>query len=143
MELNKLLTAFRSKAGFECTEHEIKPSQIRLIGRVPNAALRTWHQVVPRILKAHKPDWSVDISKAYFLKPDYRYAWRVLIGGRDLPGAVNALMNIIEGLDGQRTVTELTEFPLVGYDPKTRNAKPGERGGFGIDTPFLGPRGGR
>lgn len=134
-----LYAAMHEKVGAEVVDESIKGKQLLISLRIKKGSPTTmWLAIVEHLLvlasqelATHKPQWTIDISKHYFLKPDLKYTWRVIIKSDNLESHYEKLAKAILATKLQVTPTEITEIPLYG--------NPNRRAGGLTGTVAVGP----
>lgn len=133
-----IFDVLKQKAQFEVVEHTLSDTQLRVIGRIPEDAMRVnmnnWLIIIRELLRAQKggAPWTIDMSKQYFLKgPDGQekvvFGHRIIIQGQNVAQYFDGIVKIIRGTQ-QAAVSEVTSFPLPGAgmgrnDRDARNGK--------------------
>jgi hypothetical protein len=89
-----LLTVFHERVGAELIQgtENITETQVRFLMRVPKGPPTTrWLSIIDRMidlgdqqLATKAPEWTLDISKQYFRRPELRYGWRFIFQGKEL-----------------------------------------------------------
>ncbi len=109
-DVKSVIEVLHKKAGFETVNHEHKPNQLRLMGRVHTNMMGHWKLVMHTLLSSQDSGWKVDLSKNYFLRgTKVFYAWRIIVQGEDYDG----LVKVINGAPAPNRA-EIMEVPLVG-----------------------------
>ena len=123
MENTAITSALNQKSGFEAVSNKGTDKQLRLLGRVPNALLPTWLQLIQRLLSAAETaTWDLDVSKQYFLRGGKLvFGWRLIFQGEDLSTHFSSVVAIINSV--QRVQQVLDEVPL--YSNPNRNSLSG------------------
>jgi len=130
--------ALRIRGGFELvTEHNDR-NQLRLMGRVPRAAVGGWLLIVRHLLLASDV-WSVDVSKQYFIKGGKLvFGWRVLF---QFPESFlyDPIVSAINSAPKARIILE--EQPLMGArsDRNVPNSQNNGRGAQSSLNATIGP----
>ncbi len=124
----EVLNALKKSSGFSVLSSTETPSQLRLVGRVPNdkdgTSLKNWHAVIAALLQLTDLGWQVDVSKNYFLREGALvYAWRLIFQGDKLSENYDSIVQSIIVATPRR---ELTEYPLNA--PANRNVPANGRG---------------
>lgn len=150
----EIVTALQRKAGFECLSAEdggvtlVRGVQLRLLGRVPAAAEKSWKRVRNQIqlaVRAGKP-WTADISRWYFLlegTDQELFAWRILLQS---PGGAPIAEHFVDILSTITTVpvvptVDVMEFPIPVANQRNLNTAGGKRGAGAIGSVTIGKRG--
>ena len=113
----------RMRGGFERVNHQATPNQLRLLGRVRNPSTNSWILMVQHLLAASEKsggEWSIDISKQYFLRSGkVMFGWRVILQGADLMEKLPQIGQVVVGAPRARAIVEEQALPGVHGD---RNA---------------------
>jgi len=120
------LEAAMAQIGAEVVKTEEKGTTFRVWCRIPTKG-SVWSTVLREVLSRSGAEWSVDVSKSYFVKDgSIRFLWRLIFSG-DVGAATAAVVQCLDRSQGER---EVTSMPLVGrveyeFDPargKTKGA---------------------
>jgi len=127
-------------------------NQLRLSGRVNQSRTPSWLTTIELLaIAARKQDWSIDISKHYFV-PDplaevvesgaepingthVLVEWRIIVQAPNIAGHYGALAELIAKVQQPRS--ELMEVPL--HAPPNRNALKNGKGAQGTMSAKVGP----
>lgn len=130
--VDSIVSALSEKTGFDVVEKTDSSSQLRLLGRVAQASMPAWLELMEKVLGvADGAQWKADVSKVYLLKGGKLvYAWRVIFQSSDIENHHGAILNAIRGTT--EAPGELLEVPLFGYsstrfmdpDKSRRGARP-------------------
>lgn len=134
-----LYAALHEKVGAEVLNETLKGKQLNFMLRIKKGQSTTlWLAVVERLLTladAQKatgnPEWTLDISKQYFMKPDLKFGWRVILASAKLDELFASLAQEVLAARFQTQVTEIQEVQLHG--------SPNRRSGGYTDTVRVGP----
>ena len=134
-----IATALQRKAGFECLEDGgitvVRGVQLRLMGRVPQSAEKSWKRVrnqIQQAVRAGKP-WTADISRWYFLldgTDTELFAWRILLqaaGGADIEQHYADILSVISTVPVVAQV-DVMEFPIPAANRRDMSTAGGRRG---------------
>lgn len=82
----ELSQALLTRGGFEAVTTNVQSAQVRFFGRVPQNRMAEWKIIMHQLLRqSETAEWTVDISKLYFLRGGgLIYGWRLLLGGAPL-----------------------------------------------------------
>ena len=145
----ELIRVLQQKGGFECLEDGgctfVRGVQLRLLGRVPQVAEKSWKRVrnqVQLAVRAGKP-WTVDISRWYFLLDGTEqelFAWRLLFqvpGGADIEQHLPDILATVTTVPVVPTV-DVMEFPIPAASRRDLSTAGGKRGVVAVtDRGFL------
>jgi hypothetical protein len=134
-----LYAALHEKVGAEVLNEAQKGKQLNFSLRIKKGASTTlWLAVVERLLTLANeeltkadPSWTLDISKQYFMKPDLKFSWRVILKSDAMPELCDALAKEVLAAKLQQQVTEVQEVNLHG--------SPNRRSGGYTGTVPVGP----
>jgi hypothetical protein len=92
--LSNLLKVLQERVSSEVIPgtETITDSQVRVLLRVPKGPTTTrWLQIINRLLElgdeqvaTKNPQWTIDISKQYFRRPDLKFGWRLIFQGKNM-----------------------------------------------------------
>lgn len=123
-----LYAALHEKVGAEVLNESLKGKQLNFMLRIKKGQSTTlWLAVIERLLtladaqKANgNPEWTLDISKQYFMRPDLKYGWRVILQSTKLDELFEPLAQEVLASKTQAQVAEIQEVPLHG-NPNRRS----------------------
>lgn len=139
MTVDELVQIFRTRSGFEVVDHSATPKQVRLFGRVGKGAMKQWLLIVHRLLTLKdSADWSVDISKQYFLRSgQVMFGWRLIIQAEVVE---DHLADVVQGVLGApKLQAVVSEQPLVGTSIHRNTLSPGGKGAQSVISAVVGP----
>lgn len=116
--LGNLYAALRNKAGVIPAEENLGKGRLQILARLNADKMPNWQVVMQRLKKAEfQAEWSIDISKTFFLKnhsPNNPlvHGWRIIIKSADMETALEHLTKAITASPNARV--ELEEVPLPG-----------------------------
>lgn len=145
----ELQASLRAKAGIVPAEESRGKGQLKLLCRLQSDKLPNWKVVMHRLKKAEfDSEWSVDISKVFFLKNNNPHGmlvqgWRIIIKSADLNAALVAISKVIKSAPNARV--ELEEVVLPGGGAHRNISTSGGKGatftsGSKGSGPSAGPR---
>jgi hypothetical protein len=142
--------ALQRKAGFECLEEGgitvVRDVQLRLMGRVPQSAEKSWKRVrnqIQQAVRAGKP-WTADISRWYFLldgTDTELFAWRILLqaaGGAAIAQFYDDILSVIATVPVVAQV-DVMEFPIPSASRRNMSTEGGRRGAGPAGSVAFGP----
>ena len=137
MELRDFYMVLGKRIGFEVKAETVSSSQMRLVGRIPQANMANWLVIMQRLLlRADKSPWKVDISKQYFLSSGkVLFGWRLIFQGEGIAGYLSEISQTVDGAPKARV--EIDEVPL--HASPSRNALVRGKGAQGVLTAVVGP----
>jgi hypothetical protein len=101
-EVKALYAVLRARCQFEVVSESVKPSQLRIVGRVYPAGAQAWLVLVKHLIKtAATMPWDIDISKSYFVREDdeLRFGWRIILQAENIfehiPRVISSI-NLVE-----------------------------------------------
>lgn len=117
-----LYAALHTKAGAELLNETVTEKQIRFMVRVKRGQPTTmWLSIVDHLIMlgdqqiaTGKPEWTIDISKQYFRRPDLKYGWRVILQSSHLKSVCEELAQSIGSVRIQSQAQEIQEVALHG-----------------------------
>lgn len=118
--LQELFESLSIRGGIEIVESDVKPTKLRLIGRLRPNAGDHWKMVMHRLLLSEvDAPWKIDISKKYFLRGNQVfYGWRIILNGEDLETQYPNIIQLIKtALKPNPISTGVDEVPLIGVSP--------------------------
>lgn len=137
--LAPLLTVFQERASAEVIAgtEAFGETQVRFLVRIPKGPPTTrWLSIIDRLLElgdqqlaTKAPEWTLDISKQYFRRPDLRYGWRLIFQGKDLGSWFPRLAEAVKKV--QIRAQQIEEVRL--------NGSPNRRVGGYTDKVLVGP----
>lgn len=112
--------ALHEKTGAELLNETSNERQLRFMMRVRRGPTTTlWLGVIDHLimlgdqqLSTQKPEWTIDISKQYFRRPELKYGWRIILQGQELASHYEMLANEVRGVQVQ--AAQITEVRLYG-----------------------------
>jgi len=139
MQVEDLLHKLQVRGGFETVNDTKSNTQLRILGRVPKESMNMWLIVVQRFLAAsEKSDWTVDVSKQYFLKNDrVVFGWRLIFQGSTVWDQLAELGQIVT--NSPRPKTMLDEQPLPGVHGDRNVPSATGKGAQGVLKAAVGP----
>jgi hypothetical protein len=139
MQIEDLLHKLQVRGGFETVNNTGTNTQLRILGRVPKDAMNGWLIVVQRFLAAsEKADWTVDVSKQYFLKNEkVVFGWRLIFQGDTVWDQIDELGKIVTNAPRPRAVVD--EQPLSGANPNRNVPSATGKGAQGVLKAAVGP----
>jgi hypothetical protein len=136
-----LYEALRMKAGIVPAEQTKGTNQLKLLCRLQSDRLPNWKVVMHRLKKAElDADWSVDISKVFFLKNNSPHGmlvqgWRIIIKSVNLDASLADVARHVRNAPNARVELEEVALPGGGQHRNINTA-----GGKGA-APLSGSRG--
>lgn len=139
MQAEDLLHRLQVRGGFEAVNHSTKNTQLRILGRVPPQSMDGWLIIVQRLLMASgKSNWTVDISKPYFLKNGkVVYGWRLIFQGEEIWNQLDDIAQLI--FNSPRPKKILDEQPLPGVSGDRNVPSASGKGAQGVLRAAVGP----
>lgn len=113
-----LYKALSTKCGFEVVQETPSEKRIRLVGRLQKDRWPFFLPVLHKLMiQARNSDWTVDISKHYFLSEDrVRFGWRIIFESQDIQKSFEDITNTILSAPSPSRV-EITSIDLPGHKP--------------------------
>lgn len=110
----RLYTALQAKVGLSVGEENVSDKQIRALFRLSDAQMRQWLVVMHHLLlNERNAEWSIDISKKYFLMGNKTVqGWRIIIRSDNLDKAVNHISQLVNASPNARF--QVDQMPLIG-----------------------------
>lgn len=123
------ISALNERIGAEVVSEKRTDKQLRLMLRIKRGQSTTiWLSIIERLLELENeqkatgsPAWTIDISRQYFLDPDLKYGWRVILQGSPLDQHFSTLAKGVKEATVKSTA-EVTEIPLYG-NPNRRSGR--------------------
>src|SRR3972149_5020823 len=124
-----LYKALAAKCGFEVVQETPTEKRLRLVGRLHKDRWPFFLPVLHRLMtQARKGDWTVDISKNYFLFEDrVRFGWRFIFESQDLTKSLDDIILTIMSAPSPSRV-EITSMTLPGHKPDVMRGGVNARG---------------
>lgn len=130
-----ILAALKRKCGFEHVTVNASDKQLRIEGRVRDAATnlnsKNWTILKTRLCLASRGKaWSVDISKHFFVPEGgarLMFAWRIIFHGESLAQNYPFIAGVIDASPTANS-GEVTEIALAGTSADRNNTAGGRRG---------------
>lgn len=137
----KVKKALEQRGVFEVINCTPADTKLRFTGRVRAAGAEYWKLITHSLLRrARAAEWSVDISRFYFLQDTSDgdkmfYAWRLIFQG-NIAEVEDDIVNTIN-LSPVPATAQLNEIKLGGNRGANRNQGPRGKGAFPAGTPPL------
>ncbi len=141
MKVDSLLHKLQERGGFEVVNNTQGASQVRLMGRVPKPAMAGWLILVQRMLiqSDKSPNWSVDISKQYFLRNEQVvFGWRLIFQGKELEAYLYEVEQTITNAPRARAFVD--EQVLAGAQASRNAPDATGKGAQGVLKAAVGPQ---
>ena len=135
-----LLSKLQGRGGFDVVNNTATATQVRLMGRVPKAAMAGWLILVQRLLmRADGAAWSVDISKQYFIRNgQVVFGWRLIFQGPQLESHLGNIEQTI--VNAPRARAFVDEQALAGARPDRNSPNAKGKGAQGVLKAAVGPQ---
>jgi hypothetical protein len=132
-----LLNALHSRFGYEMRTHDVRPNQIRFLGKVPPEYSRNWVVGMRHLLlKSMASTWNFDLSRQYFLRGEQMvWGWRLIFQHEDIGSQVGDIITSINA--APRARFEVTEQRLPGVKGQRRTMNAKGKGASAAGTPPL------
>lgn len=119
------------RTGFQTILPTERPTQLRVVGRVPASTMPGWLELVTELLTQAEVSvsWSLDVSKQYFLREgSLVYAWRLIFQADKLQDCQEEIIELLRASAPRpRPQAEVTEQPLSVLGPRnTYNSATGK-----------------
>jgi hypothetical protein len=130
-----LVNALATRFGFELRTHDIRENQFRFLGKVPPEFSRNWIVGVHHLLKKSlHTEWTLDISRQYFLRGDALvWGWRLIFQHSDINSQAPDIITAIGA--APRAKFEVTEQRLPGVKGPRRTMNARGKGASPAGTP--------
>jgi len=123
-----IYAALHEKVGAELLNETVKENQLRFMLRVKlGQSTTTWLATIDHLimlgdrqLATGKPEWTIDVSKQYFRKPDLKYGWRIIIQEAELSKYYDMLAREIRSVQVQGY--QIEEVKLHGSPNRSKTA---------------------
>lgn len=132
--VESLARVLRMRGGFEMVNHQVGPTQVRMLGRVRSQSMGSWLVVANHLLTISDggPGWSVDISKQYFRRSGkMMYAWRLIFQSEQVTERLSSIAQTVVAAPRARAIVDEQALPGVRGD---RNAPSAANRGKGAQS---------
>lgn len=121
-----LYVALHEKTGAEVISgtESLSAGQLRFMARVKQGPPTTrWLDTIEHVLKfsAGKP-WGLDISKQYFVSPNLKFGWRIIIQCQDMAVCLQHLVEAVKAAQVKAAEHVEYDVPLTGSPNRSPTA---------------------
>jgi hypothetical protein len=132
-----LLNALSNRFGFEMRTNDVRPNQIRFLGKIPPEFSRNWIVGIRHLLvKSLTSPWNLDVSRQYFLRGEQLvWGWRLIFQHDDIDSQIADVITAIGA--APRAKFEVVEQRLPGVKGPRRTMNDRGKGASSAGTPPL------
>jgi len=143
MTADDLLRVLRMRSGFEAVNHQESANQLRVLGRVQKQGVNGWLLVARQLLLAsERSDWSLDVSKQYFLRGGkIMFGWRLILQGNLVAQRYEHVAQVVANAPRARAIVEEQLLPgaRAGVDRNAPSLENRGKGAQGSLKAVVGP----